>query len=451
MSATRKARAALCAAVLLATAATMSACGPDEDGSGADVTLDYTLWVDAQLPAYQACADAFHTRHPGITVKITQLAWEQYWQNLTTKVVSGGAPDVFTNSVAYYPQFLQSNQIVDIEPFVKRDKVDLGQYQSGLAGLWTRDGKRYGLPKDWDAIALLYNKDMMARSGVDAAALNDLTWNPADGGTFEDLIAKLTVDGNGKRGDEPGFDKTRVKTYGLVADVASGSLGQTSWGNFAVSNGWYYVDQNPWGRKFNYADPRFTETIAWFNSLQDKGFSPPFDKQGAIGTDAVLESQKAAMGITGSWMAGYYLGTTVKQRYAFAPLPIGPAGRKSATNGLSDAIYAGTRHKEEAWQWVKFLASSECQDLIASKAVVFPAIRSSSDRALAAFTAKGQDVSVFVAQAKAPGGTFLLPITENSARVAELVQGAMEAVWLGHKDAAAALTAANAEVNALFE
>jgi multiple sugar transport system substrate-binding protein len=443
----RRLKALFCAAVLLAG---VTACGDDDSGGG-DVTLNYTLWVDAQLPAYQACADAFHAKNPNITVKITQLAWDQYWTNLTTKVVSGEAPDVFTDSVAYYPQFLESNQIVDLEPFVKRDKVDLGQYSNGLPELWVRDGKRYGLPKDWDAIALLYNKDMVARAEIDPEEFTKLTWNPKDGGTFEAVIARLTVDENGRRGDDPGFDKTKVKTYGLVADLASGAIGQTSWGNFAVSNGWYYVDKNPWGTRFNYADPRFTETIAWFESLQDKGFSPKYEKQSTVGTDAVLESQKAAMGITGSWMAGYYLGGTVKQKYAFAPLPTGPAGRKSATNGLSDAIYAGTKHKEEAWQWVKYLASTDCQDIVAEKAVVFPAIRSSSDKALAAFSAKGQDVTVFVEQAKAQGGTFLLPITENSARVAEVVQGALDAVWLGQKDAAGALGAANTEVNALFK
>ena len=425
-------------------------CGSD-DGKGAGVTLDYTLWVDAQVPAYQACADAFHARNPAITVRITQLAWGQYWQNLTVKVVSGDAPDVFTDSVAYYPQFLQSNQIVDIEPLVRRDQVDLGQYQEGLAELWVRDGKRYGLPKDWDTIALLYNKETMAQAGVDPAALGNLTWNPGDGGSFEDLIAKLTVDENGRRGDEPGFDRTKVKTYGLVADLASGALGQTSWGNFAVSNGWYYVDKNPWGTRFNYADPRFIATIAWFDSLQDKGYSPRFEKQSSVGTDAALESGKAAMGITGSWMAGYYLGPTVKQRYAFAPLPTGPAGRRSAINGLSDAIFAGSEHKEEAWQWVKYLASAECQDIVAAKAVVFPAVRTSSDRALAAFAAKGQDVRVFVDAARAPDGTFLLPITENSARVAELAQGAMDSVWLGQKAAPDALTTANNDINGLFE
>ena len=38
-----------------------------------------------------------------------------------------------------------------------------GQYAKGLADLWVaQDGKRYGLPKDWDTIAIFYNKKMLA-------------------------------------------------------------------------------------------------------------------------------------------------------------------------------------------------------------------------------------------------------------------------------------------------
>ena len=60
-----------------------------------------------------------------------------------------------------------------------------------------------------------------------------------DGGTFEKLVAHLTVDVNGVRGDEPGFDKTRVKTHGLASDGSGGKgWGQTQWSAFAGSNGW---------------------------------------------------------------------------------------------------------------------------------------------------------------------------------------------------------------------
>ena len=38
---------------------------------------------------------------------------------------------------------------------------------------------------------------------------------PTDGGTFEKFIAHMTIDSNGVRGDEPGFDKANIKTYGF--------------------------------------------------------------------------------------------------------------------------------------------------------------------------------------------------------------------------------------------
>ena len=38
-----------------------------------------------------------------------------------------------------------------------------------------QDGKRYGLPKDWDTIGLFYNKAMLASAGVTEEQMKDLT------------------------------------------------------------------------------------------------------------------------------------------------------------------------------------------------------------------------------------------------------------------------------------
>jgi len=415
-----------------------------------NVTIQYALWEDPQLPAYQACADAFHAQNPNITVKVTNTAWGQYWQNLDTEMAAGTAPDVFADSVSYYPDLVANNQILDISSYVQRDGVDLGQYRDGLADLWVKDGKRYGLPKDWDAVAMVYNTSMLSAAGVDPAALSDLTWNPTDGGTFGKLIAHLTVDANGVRGDQPGFNKSKIKTYGLVLDLDAGDSGQTSWGNLAESNGFQFLDKNPFGTHYNYSDPSFVSTISWINDLQAEGYMPRYDQHSSLGTQAVLESGTAAIGLAGSWMADTYL-TDAKQKFAYAPLPVGPAGRKTETNDLSDAIYAGSKHKEEAWAWVKFLASPQCQDIVASKAVVLPAVKTSSDKAMAAYEAKGEDLSVFSDEVSAPNGTFLLPLTDHAADIGEIVQNALDTVWLGQASPQSAMTKANDAVNALFK
>jgi multiple sugar transport system substrate-binding protein len=441
------------AAVLtLAMAAGMAGCGTsDEEAAGGPVTLNYWLWDDNQKASYQACADAFHTANPEITVKITQNAWTQYWQNLTTQLASGEAPDVWTNQGSYYPQFVSANQILDIQPFVDADKVDVDQYQSGLADLFTKDGKRYGLPKDWDTMALVYNVEQLAKQGVDAAALQDLNWNPTDGGTFQQVIARATVDANGRNGLDPAFDKTKVKVYGYLPEWADGSQGQNGWGDLAASNGFTYLDKNPWGTKYRYDDPKLAETIEWFKSLIAKGYSPALDKSSTFSRDAQMLAGKGAITVAGSWTINSYVGDGAKAKVAFAPLPTGPQGRKSAINGLSDAIWAGTKHKDEAWKWVKFLGSSDCQNVVGANAVVFPAIKSATDKAVAAHQAKGHDVQPFIAQAQAPGGTFFLPITDHGNEVSQIVQDAIQSSVLGQSDSATALKKANDQVNALLK
>ncbi|GLX00447.1 sugar ABC transporter substrate-binding protein [Microtetraspora sp. NBRC 16547] len=422
-----------------------AACGGGPAGDGT-TTLTYALWDDVQQTAYQQCADAFQKANPGIRIQITQNAWDQYWQNLTTQMVSGDAPDVITMQASYYPQFVKNGQLLDIQPMVDADKVDLAQYRPGLAELWVKDGKRYGLPKDWDTMAIVYNVDLAKKAGVD---LTDLTWNPADGGTFEKAIARLTVDTAGRRGDEAGFDKSKVAVRGIVPELNDGSQGQNSWGNLAVSNGFSYIYKNPFGTRYFYDNPKLAETVTWFKVLIDKGYAAPYDKTSSLGTDAVLNSGKAALSITGSWMIKAYLEST-EQKFAFAPLPTGPQGRKSAFNGLADVIYSGTEHKDAAWKWVKFLGSTACQDIVADNAVVFPAIASSTDRALDAHKKAGRDVGLFVDEAKAREGTFVLPVSDHGDEINQIVTTALEEVWLGQKDARTALIAANQQVNALF-
>ncbi len=240
-------------------AAACSSGGDDGDGGGGDSgsaagTIDYWLWDSNQQAAYQACADAFHEENPDLTVEITQRGWDDYWSTLTTGFVSDTAPDVFTDHVTQYPSFAEQGQLLALDDYLT--DTDVTQYAEGLADLWVgQDGKRYGLPKDWDTVAIFYNQAMVQEAGITPEQMNTLTWNPEDGGTYEDVIARLTVDANGVRGDEPGFDKNNVAVYGLGLPGSGGFLGQTEWSMYTGTTGWTHTDTNPWGTHYNYDDP----------------------------------------------------------------------------------------------------------------------------------------------------------------------------------------------------
>ncbi|PLS77407.1 MAG: sugar ABC transporter substrate-binding protein [Chloroflexi bacterium] len=414
------------------------------------VTIRYALWDANQLPAYQECAAAFSKKNPNIAVEIQQLGWDDYWSNIQTGMVGGTAPDVFTNHLAKYPEFANKEQLVDIQPLLERDGVDTEQYIGDLAELWSREGKRYGLPKDWDTVSLAYNKDMLDKAGADVASLQDLTWNPQDGGTFQQLIAQLTIDANGKNGLDPAFDKNNVVQYGFIPQGSGAPFGQEQWSWLAASTGFNYIDQ-PWGTNLHFEDPRIAQAIQWYADLHLKhGFAPPYADYETLGGDAIFQAGKGALTTAGSWKIGDH---TSKAQFpvGFAPLPAGPEGRKSMFNGLADSITIGSQHQNEAWEWVKFLASPECKEIVGTHGVVFPAIQSGVDKALAAYKEKGVDVSSFTEIALDPEATFLFPISDNASQISAILDPTLDSIMLGDAQAADALQQADQEIDALFQ
>jgi multiple sugar transport system substrate-binding protein len=410
--------------------------------------INYWLWDVLQLPAYQAAAAAFEKANPDIKVKITQTSWGDYWTTLSTGFVSGTAPDVFTDHLARYPEFVENELLVDIGPLIKRDKVPTDIYLGGLFDLWGKDGKQYGLPKDWDTIALIYNKAMLEKAGVDPKDLNDLTWNPKDGGSFGQLIAKLSVDEAGNNGSSPNFNPNKVKQYGLLIDGSPDGFGQVEWSHFAVSNGFKFHD-GPWAKGFHYDDPKLAQTLQWIADTMKKGFIVPAKDARQLGANSFFAAGKGALALTGSWTINWYV-DNAKFEKGFAPLPKGPNGRKSMFNGLADSIWIGSKHKDESWKWVKFLGSEEGQMIIAGYGVVFPAIKDAAKKAEEVMGKKGVDVSPFLQEATDPQGTFLFPIADHAADVLRITKIGLDAILLNGADAASTMKKANTEVNELF-
>jgi multiple sugar transport system substrate-binding protein len=447
----RQALVGLAGIAIAATAAACSSQTPAASTSSASGEVTYWLWDSNQQPVYQKVADAFHAANPNITVKITQYSWDDYWTNVTNGFVAGTAPDVFTNHLSKYPEFVTQGQLLSLDDALKADGIKTDIYQKGLADLWVgQDGKRYGLPKDFDTVSIFYNKDLVKAAGVAEADLAKLTWNPTDGGTYEKTIAHLTIDNNGKRGDEAGFDKSKVKVYGLGLDGGSGGgNGQTQWSMYTGTTSWTFTDKNPWGTHYNYDKPEFQNTMAWMRSLIEKGYMPTVESITGQSSADIFGAGKYAMITNGSWMINQMFGYKGINT-GLAPVPIGPNGKRSSMyNGLADSVWAGSKNQAAATKWVEYLGSAAAQDIVGASGVVFPAIPSGTNAAGTAFGAKNIDVnSSFLVHIK-DGTTFLFPITDHASQVTGIMQPAVDAVFTG-KAKADSLTAANTQVNALF-
>ncbi|HLU60599.1 MAG TPA: sugar ABC transporter substrate-binding protein [Pseudonocardia sp.] len=447
----RTTTAALAAAVLALAPACAAERPPAESGGWAETgEVTYWMWDANQLPAYQRCADEFEAANPGIDIAIEQVGWDYYWGRLLTAFVANAAPDVFVNHTSKYGDHTARGLIEPLDELIARDGPDLAQFVEGTGDLWVGDdGRRYGLPKDFDAVGIFYNAAMAREAGITPEQMQNLTWNPQDGGTFERVLARLSVDRNGVRGDEPGFDPRNVATYGLGINYPpGGGSGQTEWSYLTATLGWTHTDRPLWGTRFNYDDPRFQDTIAWWRGLVEKGYMPPVEQ--AVGTELgqLLQAGRVALVTDGSWNIRTYarLGGVELDT---APTPIGPLGHRAAmTNSLADTIAAGSPNKGAAWKWVRYLASPECQAVVAEGGVVVPAIASVVPTAEAAIGAHGLDITPFTRQLR-EGTAFPFPAAQHAAEVDAIMETAMERVMTGRADVSS-LTAANEAVNALF-
>src|SRR5690554_5901781 len=91
--------------VALLVALTWLAPAPLHAQSSVRVVLAY---YSAQTePVFQAIKEAFEAQHPDITVNLEVIAWDNLFQNLTTRIAGGQEPDLAIIGTRWLPGFVE--------------------------------------------------------------------------------------------------------------------------------------------------------------------------------------------------------------------------------------------------------------------------------------------------------------------------------------------------------
>lgn len=145
-----------------ATAFSLCACGGSGDGSksGSKDALEVVIWDNNQQKGLQQICDLF-TEETGIKVDVQVKEWDSYWTLLEAGASGGDMPDVFWMHSNNSQMYMKNNKLLKLDDYIeKSDKVDMSNYMSEITELYTYDGSYYAVPKDYDTIALWYNKKM---------------------------------------------------------------------------------------------------------------------------------------------------------------------------------------------------------------------------------------------------------------------------------------------------
>ena len=335
------------AGVILAALA-LTACGGNSGGAGdakvpddpAKVKgdLTYAIWDVNQQPAMQEIVKAFNQKYPDVKVSISLATFDQYFTKLKTQGSSDNLPDVFWMNGPNFQLFAANKQLAGLDGL----QLDLANYPKALNALYTLDGKQYGVPKDFDTIALWYNKKLFADAKV-AAPTAEWNWNDYKAAAVK-LKAALGSKGIWASGDN----------LGNQADFYPAMLSN---GGFVIKDG-----------KSGYSDPKSVEALQFWSDMVNEGYTPSAAQGADIRGRDRFFAGKAAMMWNGNWLVSAALKSPVKDDLAILPLPKAPSGeRKTVIHGIGNVMSAKTKNPEAAAAFLAFLGGKEAA-LIQAKA-----------------------------------------------------------------------------------
>ena len=345
-------RRGIAATALVASfALAATACGGSDSGDKADGPVTITWWDTSnatnEAPTYKALIKDFEAANKDIKVKYVNVPFDQAQNKFDTAAGASGAPDVLRSDVGWTPAFAKKGYFLPLdgtEALAEQDK-----FKPNLIEQAKYDGKTYGVPFVTDTLALVYNKQLFAKAGVEAPK------------TWDDLKkAAATVK-----------DKTGVDGY---------------WGSTAA----YYAQPFLFGegtdtvdvaaKKITVNSPAAKKGYGtWLSLFSGKGLHKADTTADAYAhiQDAFVNGKVAAI-IQGPWeITNFYKGSAFKDKanLGIATVPAGSTGKAGApTGGHNLSIYAGSdsSHQKAAEKFVGFMTSAKSQTQIALKNSTLP-------------------------------------------------------------------------------
>ena len=423
--------ALVCAAALLITAAIGldRLAAPDRGRT----VINVRLWDEKVAAAYRESFAAFSRAHPDIEVRTDLVSYSNYFDTLRTDVAGGSADDIFWLSNPYLAAYADSGRLMKIDV--------VPDWEPSVVKLYTRSDTLWGVPQLTDGnISLYYNADLLAAAGVDPAALATLRWSPDGDDTLRPLLARLTLDADGRSSGTPGFDARRIRQWGYNAANDQ----QGIYLNFIGSAGGVFQR----GDRFAFDNPAAITAFRYVIGLiSDDHVAPPASETNTIGDFARNQFLAGRMALLQS---GTYnlapVADGARFHWGVAVLPAGPKGRATVTNGIAAVGNAASPHPAAVRQVLAWLGSRQGNEYIGRNGSAIPAVLSAQRVYFDYWSQRGVDVTAFFAPLDGPR----IPVPGGAGFPAgdQALKPYFDEMFAGRTDIAATLSKAQAAANA---
>jgi multiple sugar transport system substrate-binding protein len=131
-------------------------------------TITLAGWASSSAePAdLQKVLNNFEKKYPSIHVNLEEIN-SNFEQQVETQIAGGGGPDVLYVDQSWDQDLMSAGDLVALNGYAAKDKAfDVGDFASGLLKGFQWKGKQYAYPKDYSALAIQYNKTLLAQAKI---------------------------------------------------------------------------------------------------------------------------------------------------------------------------------------------------------------------------------------------------------------------------------------------
>jgi multiple sugar transport system substrate-binding protein len=327
--------------------------GGNDTGSngGGQQTVNLKLGMWSSSPAEKQLVEnqlkAFEQQNPNIKVDI-QVVTGDYLQALQPMLASHTAPDIFYVDSSYAPTLESSGVLMPLDDYIQKYNVDLSDFAPSLLKAFQWQGKTYGLPKDFNTMAIEYNKDLLSKAGISEPPK---TWEE-----FEKDAQKLKAKG--------------ITPLSMPIDVAR-------YYPFVVDFGGSYYDES--SDKATFTNSANVPGLKFFmDNVINKNIVTPKDL-GADWAGPPFAQGKVAMAAEGAWIVPFLKDTAPNLNYGVAPFPSANGNDKNMVFTVCYAMAKATAHPDEAAKLLFFMTGKEAQKMTAESGLAIPARTSQQD------------------------------------------------------------------------
>lgn len=290
------------------------------------VTLNYWgLWEPTSV--MQAVIADYESLNPNVKINYSMQSPKNYRTRFLTASTQANSPDIVRIHNTWLPM-LRPNLAPapsDIVPL-----TTLSDYYPIVQKNFVVGDKLYALPLMIDGLALIYNEDIFSSVGATP---------PSDWNTLRKLAFDLTL--------------TNPETKIIErAGIAMGTTGNVEhWSDILG----LLIMQNS-ATPANPKDTAVQDALTFYTifSVSDKSWDatqPNSIYAFATGTVAMI--------LAPSWQVSEIKAINPNLNFKVAPAPVLPSANYAWASYWAEAVPAGSKNKEEAWKFIKYLSSSE--------------------------------------------------------------------------------------------